>query len=155
MLRIVVISCGCVFLSLGIVGIFLPILPTTPFLLLASACFLRSSNKLYRWLTNHRLFGNYLIAYHLFKAVTVRAKVVSIVLLWSSIIFSVFVIVSEYWQKALLFLIATGVSVHLIRLKTLIREMQEILAQECASAHPPLQNVEKRGDKGQTVEDND
>ncbi len=102
---------------------------------------------------NHRLFGNYIIAYQQFKAVTVKAKAVSIVLLWSSILFSVIFVVSEFWQKALLFLIATGVSVHLIRLKTLTREMQEILKQERDSAHPPLQNPEKRGGKGQTIED--
>jgi len=128
--RIVLIFCGYASLSLGIIGIFLPILPTTPFILLASACFLRSSNKLHSWLTNHSVFGDYIFAYQRFKAVSGSAKVVSLVLLWASILYSVLFVVSILWVKALLLLIAVSVSIHLIRLKTLTSEMRENMKQE-------------------------
>jgi hypothetical protein len=87
-------------------------------------------------LTNHRVFGNYILAYQQFKAVSGRAKAISIVLLWGCILFSVIFIVSILWIKVLLLLIAFGVSIHLVRLKTLTREMQEILKQERAATHP-------------------
>ena len=62
------------FLVLGALGVVIPVLPTTPFLLLAAAMFMRSSGRLYLWLTNHRLFGAFIRNYRLYRAVPLRSK---------------------------------------------------------------------------------
>ncbi|NQU27807.1 MAG: DUF454 family protein, partial [Candidatus Marinimicrobia bacterium] len=67
---------GILLVVLATVGIFLPLLPTTPFLLLAAACFFRSSDRLYRWLITHKWFGLYIKNYREHKAITKGAKVV-------------------------------------------------------------------------------
>lgn len=126
MKKIILVSAGCTSLSIGVIGIFVPLLPTTPFLLLASACFIRSSDRLYQWLIHHKLFGNYIRCYIQFRAVSKRAKVVSVSLLWTFIGYSAVFIVNTAWLRILLALIATGVTVHILRLRTLTKEMKEI-----------------------------
>jgi uncharacterized membrane protein YbaN (DUF454 family) len=79
---------GIFALVLGIVGIFLPLLPTTPFLLLASACFARGSKPLHNWLLNHRVFGEYLRNFEEGKGIPLKAKVVATTLLWASLSWS-------------------------------------------------------------------
>ena len=123
--KILLIAAGCASLSLGVVGIFVPLLPTTPFLLLASACFLRSSDSLYRRLTRHRLFGRYIRAYNRFRAISIRAKIFSIFVLWIFIGYSALFIVTALWLRLLIVLIATGVTIHILRLRTLTKEMSE------------------------------
>jgi uncharacterized membrane protein YbaN (DUF454 family) len=61
--RRLLIVAGTLFTGLGIIGIFVPILPTTPFLLLAAACFMRSSERFYHWLINNRILGAYVRDY--------------------------------------------------------------------------------------------
>lgn len=109
---------GVVAVGIGIVGIFVPILPTTPLLLLAAACFIRSSDRLYNWLIGHRWFGSYIRNYREHRAITRRAKVAALVLLWSVIGYSAVAAVSDWWMRALLGAIAVGVSIHLLRLRT-------------------------------------
>ena len=133
MKRKLLLTAGFVSLALGILGIFIPLLPTTPFLLLASACFLRSSRRLYNWLIWHPVFGNSIRAYQRFHAVSPRAKVLSIVLLWACILFSSAWFLSHWWVIIVLWAIAAGVTVYLVSLKTLTPEMAEIIKQESAS----------------------
>ena len=130
--RILLITCGYASLFLGVVGIILPLLPTTPFLLLASICFVRSSDSLHHWLIRHRLFGSYIHAYERFKAVSKRAKAFALFLLWVGISYSVFFVISLWLIRTPILLIAIGVTIHILRLKTLTREMVEELKQECA-----------------------
>ena len=78
---------GTVFLVFGGVGIFLPILPTTPFLLLTAACYLKSSKRMNNWLLNHKLFGQYIKNYLEGKGISLRAKVISLAFLWTAICF--------------------------------------------------------------------
>jgi len=117
------IAAGAIALGLGVTGVFIPLLPTTPFLLLAAACFFRSSDRLYVWLTHHKWFGAYIWHYREYKAITLRAKVVTLLFLWGVIGYTAFGIVTAWWVRALLGVIAVGVTIHILYLKTLTREM--------------------------------
>ncbi len=113
------ISAGVLSVGLATAGIFLPLLPTTPFLLLAAACFIRSSNRLYQWLINHKWFGAYIRNYREHKAVTKRTKIVIILLLWGTLGYSAFGVIDVLGVRILLSLIGVGVTLHVLRLKTL------------------------------------
>lgn len=76
---------GVLALLLALLGIFLPLLPTTPFLLLASACFARGSDRLHGWLLNHRVLGVYLRNFEAGNGIPLRAKIVASVMMWSSL----------------------------------------------------------------------
>lgn len=111
------IAGGILSLVLGTIGIFLPVLPTTPFLLLSAYCFIRSSVKLYHWLIHHRVFGAYIYNYLEHRAVKKRAKIVAIVMLWPALLISMY-IVGKTWATILLFVIGTAVTIHILKLQT-------------------------------------
>ncbi|ADJ26457.1 protein of unknown function DUF454 [Dehalogenimonas lykanthroporepellens BL-DC-9] len=117
-IRILLIFVGTVSVGLGILGIFLPLLPTTPLLLLAAACYARSSQRFHDWLLNHRVFGEYIRNYRDHRAIRYRAKVTAISLLWITIGISIF-LVGYFWVRLLLLGIAVGVTWHLLSLKTI------------------------------------
>jgi uncharacterized membrane protein YbaN (DUF454 family) len=125
------ICVGFISVGLATAGVFLPILPTTPFLLLAAACFARSSDRFYQWLITHRLFGRYIRCYRKYRAMTGGAKVLTLVLLWAVMAYTVLAIVHSLPLRVLLLLIALGVTIHVLTLKTLT---QEQLADEAALA---------------------
>ena len=110
---------GFVSLAVGILGIFLPILPTTVFLLLSAWCWLRSSERFYRWLTTNRILGSYITNYRIEKGMTSGQKAFTIALLWLGISFTGIFVVSKMWLSLVLFGIAIGVTIHLLTLKTL------------------------------------
>ena len=112
------ITGGFVSLGLGILGIFIPLLPTTPFFLLATACFIRSSDRLYRWLITHKLFGAYLRNYREQRAMTRRAKVLTLLLLWAGIGFAILQMAGQTVVQIVLPLIAVSVTLHLLALRT-------------------------------------
>lgn len=114
---------GVIALVLGVFGLFIPLLPTTPFLLLAAACFFRSSNRLYTWLIHHKWFGDYIRHYREHRAITLQAKVVTLVLLWSVIGYTAFGVVAAWWLRILLGVIAVSVTLHILHLNTLTEEM--------------------------------
>lgn len=99
---------GLIAVVLGVVGIFLPLLPTTPFLLLASACFARGSEQLHRWLRTNKLFGTYLSDFEQGKGIPLWGKIMAIGLLWLSLGYSVYRLGSN---PLTLLLIAIGVAV--------------------------------------------
>lgn len=117
--RLGLIFLGSLFLGLGILGIFLPLLPTTPFLLLAAACFARSSKKLYAWLLNNRWFGSYIRNYREGKGIPLKVKIASLALLWMAIVYSTVFVASGFLVRFILVLIAIGVTVHVLSFKTL------------------------------------
>ena len=80
---------GVLALLLGVVGLFLPLLPTTPFLLLASACFARGSTRLHRWLLHHRVFGVYLRNVEAGNGIPLRAKILALAMMWASLAYSI------------------------------------------------------------------
>ncbi|WP_446786518.1 YbaN family protein [Macellibacteroides fermentans] len=119
--KYILIILGSFSLILGIVGIFLPILPTTPFLLLSSYCYVRSSARLYHWLIHHKVLGPYLYNYKTHKAILKRTKIGAIIVLWSSLILSIF-LVKNWHVTVLLLLVGVCVSVHLNSLKSVSKE---------------------------------
>lgn len=111
---------GTLSLTLGAIGIFLPILPTTPFLLLAAACYLRSSERMHKWLLGNRWFGEYIRNYQEGRGIPLKTKMAAMTVLWITIIYSAFFVLDEILiAHVTLLLIALAVSVHLIRLPTL------------------------------------
>jgi uncharacterized membrane protein YbaN (DUF454 family) len=108
---------GSFFVALGIVGIFLPVLPTTPFLLLAAACFARSSERLYRWLINNRWFGAYVRDYREGRGIPAKVKVFTVVLLWVVILLSAAFAVSNLVVRVILIAVAAAVTVHIVLIK--------------------------------------
>ena len=114
---------GLLSLALGIIGIFVPGLPTTPFVLLSAACFSRSSKKLYRWLMNNRWFGSAIRNYREHRAVSMKSKVISLVVLWITIGYTAS-FHTHHWSGRLLLLgIASGVTFHLMKIKTFTQDM--------------------------------
>lgn len=112
-MRWLYIVLGTLSVGLGIVGIVLPVLPTTPFLLLAAALYARSSEKFYYWLHHNRFFGKYLRNYQKGKGIPLRVKITAIGFLWTSILVSVIFFVDFLWAQILMLIIATVVSVHI------------------------------------------
>ena len=117
--KTVILVIGFICLALGILGIVVPLLPTTPFLLLAAACFVRASDRLYQWLINHKLFGLYIRNYREYKAIPLKMKISSIALLWITLIFSILYVVDSTAMKIILALIGIGVTIHILHYKTL------------------------------------
>jgi len=117
-MKYLIIAIGFISVGLGAIGVFLPILPTTPFLLLAAWLFLRSSDHFYYWLMNHRVFGKYVKDYIEEKGIRKGIKIWALSLLWTSIIFSSFFI--PLWVgRIMLYIIASIVTIHILKLKTL------------------------------------
>lgn len=114
--KIILNICGLIFVGLAILGIFIPLLPTTPFLLLAAACFFRGSERLYNWLLNSKYFGTYIKNYREKKYIPVKVKISAISLLWVTIIISTLFVVKILWVTILAFLIASAVTYHIITL---------------------------------------
>jgi len=112
---------GTICLILGAVGVVLPILPTTPLLLMAAACYYKSSTRMHQWMLNNRWFGNYLRNYAEGKGISVKAKLFTISLLWILISYSALFVVNNLIIQLVLFAIAVGVTIHLIKLPTLHR----------------------------------
>lgn len=119
-MRIFLIIVGSVSLVLGILGIFLPMLPTTPFLLLSAAAWVKASPSLYEWLVNHRVFGEYIRNFREYRAIPLRVKIISVSLVWLTIGYCIFAVVDEWWwAQALMALLATAISWHILSFKTL------------------------------------
>ena len=117
--RILFIVAGTICLGLGALGIILPLLPTTPFLLLTAACYMRGSDRMYQWLLNNKWFGKYIRNYREGKGIPLRGKISALVLLWTTISFTAIFIISIGVIRITLFLIAAIVRIYLIRLPTL------------------------------------
>lgn len=109
---------GTIFLGLGTLGIFLPLLPTTPFWLLTCWFYIRSSERLYNKVMANRYFGSYIRAYAVDKSIPLRAKVITLVLMWGSMIVTSVFFIPLWWVRVLLLLIAIGVTWHILSFPT-------------------------------------
>jgi uncharacterized membrane protein YbaN (DUF454 family) len=116
--KYILMAVGCLSLFLGILGIFLPLLPTVPFLLLTAYCFARSSNRLYNWLIYHKTFGSYIYDYQTYRAIKRKTKVLAISFLWGSLGISMILLPGVY-ICLLLSLLGMGVTFYILSLQTL------------------------------------
>lgn len=112
-----ILAVGFLATGLAVIGIFLPLLPTVPLLLLAAACFARSSERFHNWLLNHQKLGPMIHCYLNGQGVPLRAKITAIGLIWFSISISVFFI-NPFWLKFLLVIIGFSVTLYLLSLAT-------------------------------------
>lgn len=113
----VLLIAGTIFLAVGAVGVILPVLPTTPFLIVAAWCYARSSQRCYRWLTGNRVFGRYLCDYLEGRGVPPRVKAVALAFLWVVMGVSAVFFTDRLWLRILLGVIALGVTVHVLTIK--------------------------------------
>ena len=118
-MKYILIVLGSISLALGVIGIFLPLLPTTPFLLLAAALYVRSSEELYNWLIHQKYLGTYIRNFREHKAIPLHAKIISVSMVWITLTYCAIAIIEPIWLKALFFLLAIGVTWHILSYKTL------------------------------------
>lgn len=120
-MKIVWIVTGSISLVLGIIGIFVPLLPTTPFLLLSAAAYFRGSPRLYEWLLHHKYLGTYIRNFREEKAIPLRVKISSITIMWLTISYCIFFLGIPLWLRISLAVISLGVTIHILSYKTLKR----------------------------------
>jgi uncharacterized membrane protein YbaN (DUF454 family) len=113
MMKAVLVACGVLCVALGIIGIFLPLMPTTVFLLLAAACFARGSERFHKRLVEHPILGPYIAQS---RGMTRRQKFVAIAVLWASLGATMYWTAQATWLRALLAAIGIGVTLHLVRI---------------------------------------
>ncbi|PKN22880.1 MAG: DUF454 domain-containing protein [Deltaproteobacteria bacterium HGW-Deltaproteobacteria-22] len=120
LIRALLIAAGLLCVALATAGVFLPILPTTPFLLLAAACFARSSERLYRWLHENRWFGPFLTRYRAGLGIPLLSKLMIIMLLWITLAASAFLAMPDrlWWVRLILLAVGLGVTTHLLWIPT-------------------------------------
>jgi uncharacterized protein len=113
--RLVLTAAGFAFLALGIAGIVLPVLPTTPFMLLAGACFARSSPRFHRWLLAHKTFGPIVGEWERHRAIPYRTKLWAIGLMSATLATSVVFFVKPLWLKVMLVVMGMALAFWLYR----------------------------------------
>lgn len=118
-IQFIYITLGTLFVGLGLAGIILPLLPTTPFLLLAAVCYARSSERCYNWLLTHRWFGEYIRNYLAGRGIPLKSKITAILLIWTTIGTTALFVIDLLWVRIILVGLASGVSLYLYSLPTL------------------------------------
>lgn len=121
-MKIILIICGWFFVGLGFIGAFVPLMPTTVFLLIAAACFARSSDKFYHWLLNNKLLGKYIKNYREGNGMPIKAKIFSISLMFFTMFSTAVFAVQILWVRILLAGIFIAVSSYILSIKTLEKE---------------------------------
>jgi len=113
------IVAGTALVALGVIGVLVPVLPTTPFLQLAAACYARSSPRFHDWLLNHRLLGRYIRHYREGRGLPWPSKALTLALLWASLLYAGVCVVDALWARLAFLVIAGGVTWHLLSIPTL------------------------------------
>ncbi len=124
--KILLITLGTFLIVLSIVGIFIPVLPTTPFLLLAAGLYAKSSKRFYNWLINNRILGRYIKNYREGKGIPLKVKIIAISILWITIGYSAIFAMEILWVRILLILIAIGVTIHIASKKPKVKDNTDI-----------------------------
>ena len=122
-MQIFYIVCGLLSFALGVLGIFLPLLPTTPFMLLSAALWVKASPRLYQWLICHRVFGEYIRNFRESRAIPLRAKIISVLMVWLTIGYCIFAVVERWWWGQLLMaILAVAITWHILSFATLRKD---------------------------------
>ena len=123
--RVLWFIAGTICVVLGAIGIVMPILPTTPFLLAAAACYYKSSERMHRWLLNNKWFGEYIRNYTEGKGLTIKTKITALTVLWITIVFSTVFMLDRLLppllvlpMQLIMIAVAIAVSAHILRLPT-------------------------------------
>jgi len=116
--RLALLVAGWVCVTLGAVALVLPLIPTTPFLLIAAACFARTSPRFYRWLLANPLFGPFIRNYREKGGITKKQKVISIASMWPMVLVSVVFVPEHVWLKVSVAVLAVGATIYLLSIKT-------------------------------------
>jgi uncharacterized membrane protein YbaN (DUF454 family) len=117
-LKALLIACGTLCVALGVIGIFLPLMPTTVFLLLAAACYARSSDRFYKKLIENRVLGAYIRNSREGRGMKRRDKTITLLLLWVGIGVTIVWTAHTLWLRLLLLAIAAGVTIHVAKIPT-------------------------------------
>lgn len=133
----ILIMLGTAALALGILGIFVPLLPTTPFLLLAAWLYARSSPKLYRRLLDHKRLGPYITNFRVYRAIPLRVKFVSVSLVWATLLYCIFGVVEALWLQIGLGALALALTLHILSYKTLKAKPDGTPSEAPAAADSP------------------
>lgn len=112
------VTCGAISLVLGIIGIFLPLLPTTPFVLLAAACFARGSEKFHNWLITHERFGPLVRDWQAHHSIPFRAKCLALSMMWTSMSITAWLLRARPVSSLTLIAIGIAVTIWMVRLPT-------------------------------------
>ena len=115
-MRIVLIIVGILSLALGIIGIFLPILPTVPFIVLAAACFSRGSKRMHDWLVRMPFAGKVIDDYEKGHGVSWKSKATALLMLWGGMTISTIALKPSLWVVLLLASVAIGSTIIIVRL---------------------------------------
>lgn len=118
-MKYLLVFLGSLSLLMGVLGIFLPVLPTTPFLLLSAALYMRSSSRLYDWLLSHKYLGPYIKNFRENKAIPLRVKIISVSMVWLTLLYCTVFVAWVWWMRVLFIAIAVGISVHILHYRTL------------------------------------
>ena len=124
--RILLIILGTFLIGISIVGIFIPVLPTTPFLLLAAALYAKSSRRFYNWLVNNRILGRYIKNYREGKGIPLKVKIITEAVLEDIHLNVENFAIDILWVRILLVVIAVGVTVHIVRVKPGVKNNTDI-----------------------------
>jgi uncharacterized membrane protein YbaN (DUF454 family) len=116
MKRILLNALGFLAIGLGTAGIFLPLLPTTPFVLLAAGCFARANPKMYHWIGKSKYFGEYIRNYYEKKGISMQTRVRALIFLWVTLGVSAAIFRTVHvW--IILGIVGIGVSIHLLLIR--------------------------------------
>ena len=121
-MKLFYIILGSTALALGMLGIFLPLLPTTPFLLLSAWLYCKGSDRLYGWLMSHPYLGSYIRNYREKRAITLQSKATAVSLMFVTILICILFVAESLWLKILLAAIFAAVSWHILSFRTMRRD---------------------------------
>jgi uncharacterized membrane protein YbaN (DUF454 family) len=116
--RTILMGAGFLFVALGIMGAFLPVMPSIPFFIFASICFSKSSEKFHNMLLNNRWVGPHIKNYHENNGITIKTKIFLIFFQWAGILITSMLLVHNLFSRILMVIIATAATVYILSLKT-------------------------------------
>lgn len=117
LIRLLLNTAGTLAIILGLIGVVLPLIPTTPFMLLALACYMRSSPRMANWMLTNRIFGSYLQDFQSNRGIPLKTKIIALCLMWTSLAISAW-FMPVAWARPVLLIPGLGVTIYLWRYKT-------------------------------------